>query len=1083
MRQRFRMACSEVLTCRAFWRCASPFVRAVVRIQYAIVFRCVLLIAPFSSLLVVQGQTSGEDRIEFNRDVRPILSSACFTCHGPDASQRKADLRLDHREAVFSERDGKPVLVPGDPLHSQLFVRITSTDPDQRMPPPDSGHSLNTGQVELLRRWIEQGAEWQTHWSFLPPQNPSVPRLDDAGWARNPIDYFILQRMKNAGLDPSPMADRRTLIRRLSLDLRGLPPTPQEVAAFLADDTSSAWEKLIDRLLDTPAYGERMALNWLDAARYADTHGYHEDYHRDMWPWRDWVINAFNSNMPFDQFTIEQLAGDMLPDRSPAQIVATGFNRNHGVTASGISEEYRVEYVLDRVRTTSTVWMGLTMHCAQCHDHKYDPISQEEFYRFFAYFNSITDKGVENRAGNVDPLLNVESPDLAAQLADLEQRVSRLEQARQQRDAAVPAEAVDVWENQLPVKDDVTTIPQPNDLLFHYPLDAARDGQVVNAVGTTGHGMIRGSVNWTTGRIAGALNCDGKAFVDLGDTADFERSDAFSCGAWITSKGDGAVIARIDDTGARRGWDLLVSGGRVEVHMIHHKPADAIHVRTKETLEPTQWTHVFVTYDGSGRASGVRIYLNGVGQPVDVIHDALTGSIRTNWHLHIGRRNSSTYFPGVIDDVRIYGRSLTAAEVSTLAQTNPAAAILATARQDRTEKQQQSLRQYYLRNHDTEYGRLNTRLESLREREKEIRKESAKLTVMVMQEMDTPRSTFLLKRGAYDQHGQMVQPGTPNFLSKLPDDAAPTRLALAQWLIDPAHPLTSRVTVNRLWQMVFGTGIVKTSEDFGTQGELPSHPELLDWLATEFIRSGWDVKQTIKLIVMSATYRQSSRIPAAALARDPENRLLSRGARFRLPAELVRDNALAASGLLVEQIGGPSVKPYQPAGLWKETSNRGYEQGHGADLYRRSLYTYWKRSVPPPNMFAIDAPTRETCIVRRQRTNTPLMALVMLNDPTFVEAARALAERAMTDSTEVPSRIALMFERATSRQPNDEESDVLLSFYHRQHKVFAQDKEAATRFLTVGESKRDEDLDVAEHAALTTVASIVLNMDETITKE
>ncbi|MCH2202257.1 MAG: DUF1553 domain-containing protein [Fuerstiella sp.] len=1032
---------------------------------------------------VVYCDAATSDQVEFNRDVRPILSLACVQCHGPDVNRNQANLRLDRPAELFAERNGKRVLVAGSASESELFRRITSNNPDQHMPPADSGHVLTTEQIELIRKWIDQGAEWQEHWSFVPPTRPSVPSLSDTDWPKNTIDHFILARLQSAGLRPSSQADKLTLIRRLTFDITGLPPAPEEVSAFLADESSEAWENAVNRLLESPAYGERMALNWLDAARYADTHGYHEDYHRDMWPWRDWVINSFNSNMPFDQFTIEQLAGDLLPERTHDQVVATGFNRNHGVTASGISEEYRVEYVLDRVRTTSTVWLGLTMHCAQCHDHKYDPISQAEFYEFFAYFNSVADKGVENRMGNVDPILEVESPELSAKLATLTQQITRLEQARQRRDSEVAADASDSWEKQLSVQDGVRTIKSPEGLLFHYPLDAVGDDHVRNAAGKHGHGTLQGNATWTNGRFADALNCNGRAWVDLGDAAEFERTDSFSYGAWIFPGGDGPVIARFDGAVAGRSWDVVVAGKHVEARMVHFRPDDAIHVKTTEQLELGQWTHVFVTYDGSSRARGLRIYFDGRLQSVSVQRDALTGTISTETPLYIGRRHTSDFFPGAIDDVRIYGRCLTTAEVSTLADTNPAVPVLATAAENRTGKQRQVLRQYYLANHDAEYRQLSNELDRLRILENEVGDQAKKLTVMVMQDMTTPRETFVLKRGAYDQHGQLVQPGTPKFLPPLVGTSEPGRLTLARWLVTPDHPLTSRVTVNRLWQMIFGTGIVKTSEDFGTQGELPSHPELLDWLATEFVRVGWDVRQIVKLIVTSATYQQSSKISPASFDRDPENRLLSRGPRFRLAAEFIRDNALAVSGLLVQRVGGPSVKPYQPPGLWMETSNRGYDQDHGSNLYRRSLYSYWKRSVPLPNMFAIDAPTRELCTVRRQRTNTPLMALVMMNDPTFVEAARALAENAMTNAVLPLNRIEFMFTRATTRQPKAVESDVLLTVYERQRDVFGRNDDAALKLLTVGESKRNQMLDPGEHAALTTIASIILNMDETITKE
>ena len=1045
--------------------------------------RPVLLMVLVHACVVGRAQPAAPDRVEFNRDIRPILTNACFKCHGPDAKKREADLRLDRREAAFAERDGLSALVSAKPSKSELYRRITSSDPDKRMPPADSGRTLSKAQIELIRRWIEQGARWQGHWAFIPPRRSRLPSVKDAQWPSNSVDHFILSRLENAGLAPAPPAGKRALIRRLSFDLLGLPPTLEEVAAFLGDDRPDAYEKVVDRLLASPRFGERMAVVWLDAARYADTHGYHEDFHRDMWLWRDWVVNAFNSNMAFDQFTIEQLAGDLLPAATNSQIVATGFNRNHGVTASGISEEYRVEYVLDRVRTTSTVWLGLTMQCAQCHDHKYDPISQAEFYRFFAYFNSITDKGVENRSGNVDPLIKVELPEHTAAVASLKQQISKLEQAQQRRGLAAGGDLA-AWEAQFIAKHGAKKLAVSKGLLFHYPLDATSDNRVANTVGKQGHGTIKGNAIWTTGQFAEGLNCDGKTYVDLGDTAGFERTDAFSYGGWVLPKGSGAVIARMDDTAAYRGWDLYVNEGRVEAHMIHRWPENAVHVKTKEPLKSDRWSHVFVTYDGSGKAAGVRIYFNGKLQTADVTQDQLTGTIKTAKPLHIGRRNPSGFFSGTLDDLRIYGRSLAPAEIATLAAASPVAPILAIARQDRTAEQERALRQYYLDHHDAEYKQLGEELDQLRAREKAIGEQAAKLTVMVMQEMKEPRNTFILQRGQYDQHGRNVRSGTPTFLPPLPAGASANRLALATWLVSPTHPLTGRVAVNRLWQMVFGTGIVKTSEDFGTQGELPSHPELLDWLANEFVRVGWDVKQLVKRIVTSATYRQSSQGSPAAFARDPENRLLGRGPRFRLPAELIRDNALSVSGLMVEHVGGPSVKPYQPQGLWKETSNRGYQQDRGSNLYRRSLYTYWKRSVPPPNMFAIDAPTREICIVRRQRTNTPLMALVMLNDATFVEAARRLARRAMRQvAGKSRDRIASMFEISTARRPKPVELDVLLQVYRRQLEVFRKQPDAALALLAVGESNRDESLGAAEHAALTTIANIILNLDETITKE
>ena len=951
------------------------------------------------------------------------------------------------------------------------------------MPPAESGKKLTAADIELIGRWIKQGADWQSHWSFRAPTRPQIPAVKKTSWPRESIDYFVLARLEQQGREPSPVADQQTLIRRVSLDLTGVVPTLREVEQFMADESSAAYERLVDRLLSSSRYGERMALSWMDVARYADTHGYHEDYHREMWSWREWVINAFNANMPYDRFTIEQLAGDLLPNPTNAQLVATGFNRNHGVTASGIAEEYRVEYVLDRVRTTSMVWLGLTMQCGQCHDHKFDPITQRDFYRFFAFFNTISDKGVENRAGNVDPLVKVVSPRMEQEKALLGQQIIEL-QEQQASHAQSVGPALAAWEQELAANSNKPP-EMPAGLVYHYPLDATSGTQVVNLVNEQGHGEVAGTADWAGGKIAGALRLDGKTHVDLGDAARFERTDPFSYGAWVfrTTNG-GTIVARMDDAAAYRGWDVIFSGSQIEVHMIHKWPENALHGKTKESIPKQRWTHLFVSYDGSSRADGFHVYFDGKEQEFKITHDTLSGTIQTDKPLHIGRRNPSGFFQGSIDDVRIYDRALSAAEVATLAGYNPLESILAIASEERSSEQQELLRKYYLENHDERYQAYSARRRKLEARDKELDELAAKQTVMVMQEMLEPRSTFVLTRGQYDQHGEEVSPGTPEFLPVSRRDEPANRLGLARWLVDPANPLTGRVAVNRIWQMLFGRGIVATSEDFGTQGELPTHPELLDWLAMEFVERDWDLKRIIKQMVMSATYRQSSRISPESLERDPQNLWLARGARFRLPAEIIRDNALSVSGLLLEKTGGPSVKPYQPAGLWKETSNRGYEQDHGEKLYRRSLYTYWKRSVPPPNMFAIDAPTRETCTVQRQRTNTPLMALVILNDPTFVEASRALARRAMIESGPDPrEKISFIFRSMTSRSPSAAEMEIVLEFFRRQQGVYSNDKAAALKLLAVGESKRLESLDAADHAAWTTVASMILNMDEAITRE
>ena len=1030
---------------------------------------------------------SSQNRVDFSREIRPILTDRCFACHGPDKEQRQADLRLDVREGAFAQTNGTRTIVAGDSSASELFRRISSGSEEERMPPANSGKELSAEEIELIRRWIDQGAVWQDHWAFVSPQWPMVPRVRNMGWPHNDIDRFILARLESEGLQPAPEADRRTLIRRISLDLTGLPPTPSEVHTFLADKRPDAWEQLVDRLFLSSRFGERMAMEWMDLARFADTHSYLEDYHRDMTPWRDWVIDAFNSDMPYDQFSIEQLAGDLLPESTSRQYVATGFNRNHGVTSSGISEEYRVEYVIDRVKTMSTVWLGLTTGCAQCHDHKYDPVSQRDFYRLFAFFNRINDRGVELRSGNVDPLIPILPPDQEMAVLTLDQQIADIDLAL--RDCAAKID----WEHaEGQLVEYAARSPWPKGLVAHYPLDQLAFGELANTVAGGTAGILSGEANSVTGRIAGALALNGgQSYVELSGIPEFNRFDTFSLGAWVTmvDAESGSLIARVGqnrktDTGLQYhnpGLELTFADGKLRVYLTHSRRDSTIEIVTGTKVPPAGWHHVFVTYDGSSRARGVTVYFDGESQPTEIVEDHLRDSIAADSAFCLGRLQNGS-FQGGIDDLRVYGRELTALEVARLAEQDQLPSILATARRRRSENQHKNIRRFYLSVLDAEYRKLATKQHRLRSRATKIRHNCP--TVMVMKDMREPRNTYVLRRGMYDQHGEQVECGVPAALPQLPAGTPRTRLGLARWLMDPSHPLTARVTVNRFWQMVFGTGLVKTSGDFGIQGEYPSHPELLDWLAMEFVANGWDVKALLKAIVSSSTYWQSSDIPPVLLARDPENRLLARGPRFRMPAEMIRDNALAISGLLVEKLGGNSVKPYQPQGLWRETSNINYVQDHGDNLYRRSFYTYWKRSVPPPNLFAMDAPTRETCTARRQRTNTPLMALVLLNDPTFVEAARNLAQHMMTETDGSQKNVVSFgFERATARLPNSSEREVLLDIYRQEQLRFRSNVDAAANLLAVGESGVPPELDAADLAAWTCVASVILNLDETINKE
>ena len=1011
-----------------------------------------------------------EETLTFNRHIRPILSDTCFQCHGPDANTRMADLRLDLEEPVRSDRGGYRVLVPGSPTESELYRRLTSTEELRRMPPPYSPKQISPGQIELIRRWIEQGGQYERHWSFIPPERPGLPDVGRTDWPRNPIDHFVLARLESEGLGSSPEADRGILLRRVTLDLTGLPPTPKELDNYLADASPDAYLRVVNRLLDSQSFGEHLARYWLDAARFADTNGFFRDSERSMWRWRDWVIDAFNRNMPFDQFTVEQLAGDLLPNPTNHQRIATGFGRNHMTTMETgvIDEEYRIHYVVDRLETTSTLWLGLTTGCARCHDHKFDPISQKEFYRLMAFFNNVPEKGTKTKFGNSPPILQVPDEAFTARLEKLRRQAEVAGQEFAKIEPQLKT-AQSSWEQTA--KDDLPE-PPSDGLVAHFPMDGP-EGDA-------------GAATFTPGLLGGAVQLEGDSAIEVGADLNFDRSDAFSFGAWVkpTKGGPSCVLSKNDDVKGLRGFDLMLRKGKAVVHLVHEWNTDAIQVTTSASVPRKQWHHILVTYDGSSKASGVRIYLNGKAQTLKIGHDSLTGTIRTQQPLRIGRRSTSAAFTGLIDDVRVYDRALTAGEANRLVTHQLVGALVELPVDKRSSEQQKKLRGHFL---TTSAGRpfraVHDKAVQLRAQLEEL--EDKVPTTMVMQEMPEPRETHLLVRGQYDAPGEKVTAGVPAALPPLPPGAPVNRLGFARWLFDPSHPLTARVTVNRFWQQYFGTGIVETVEDFGAQGAWPSHPDLFDWLAVEFIESGWDVKHLQRLIVTSATYRQSSIAATPLLERDPENRLLARGPRFRLDAEVVRDNALAISGLLAKQVGGPSVKPYQPQGLWEVVSYDGelsYPQDHGAALYRRSLYTFWKRQSPPPSMLAFDAPTRETCTVRRPRTNTPLQALAMLNDITYVEASRALAQRMMNQATSPEARIHFGFRLATTRPPLPEEVEILLDVFHQQRAKYEANGKAAERLLGVGESARDPSLDTPAHAAWTTVASTILNLDETVTK-
>jgi hypothetical protein len=1012
--------------------------------------------------------------VDFTRDIRPILSDHCFACHGPDEAKRKAGVRLDTKEGAIGK-----VIVPGDSSKSRAFLRMSHEKKALRMPPANFGSQPSEHEIALVKKWIDQGAEWKLHWAYEPPVKAEFPKVTLKSWPKNAVDQFVLARLEKEGLKPSPEAPKTTLLRRLSLDLTGLPPTPAEMDAFLADKSPNAYEKQVDRLLASPHYGERMAMQWLDLARYADTHGYHIDSHRDMWPWRDWVIRAYNNNMPYDRFTIEQLAGDLLPNPTKDQLIATGFNRNHMINYEGgaIPEEYLVEYVADRVETTSNVWLSMTMGCARCHDHKYDPIKQADFYKFFAFFNTVNEKGLDGMAGNADPVLPL--PDDAQKI-----RFDRITAAIKKREAELPEKQLEelqaAWEaSQMDRLDLAGPESLRKDLQFHYDFE----GNVFDASGHYRHArMMAGEANFSNSGVGRGLDFNGENnLLRIGSA---ELSSPFTLAFWFRfNQAKEETILRKE--GALEIWtEAAVAIPRLRRAARLHVELGAMHVRTKEQLIFGELRHFALTLDGAT----LKLYADGKPLATEIVTAGPISQLQSSAPLEFGVKTRRERFKGQIDDLRLYSRVIAPEDLTQLAVHQPAPAILAVPKDKRTKQQKDALRDYFLSQQAPDAIReAYLDLKQLKAAKVEIDYEIP--STMVMGEAEKPRDTFILARGDYRNARDKVGPAVPSVLPQLPAGTKADRLSLAKWLVDPSNPLTSRVAVNRFWQMYFGLGIVKTSEDFGSQGEPPSHPELLDWLATEFAGSKWDVKAMQRLIVTSATYRQSSKVTPALEERDPQNRLLARMTRFRLPAETVRDNALGIAGLLNPEIGGRSVYPYQPPGIWEELaygdrfSAQTYTPSHGKDLYRRSMYWFWKRTVPPATLSTFDAPDREKCTSRRAVTNTPLQALILLNDPTYIEAARTLASRALESSPNAAKRLSTAFRAATGRVPTATEAKVLRDLVAKQLDVYAKDPKSAEDLLKIGESPWDKRFKPVELAAWTTVASAILNMDEVVTKE
>lgn len=1132
--------------------------------------------------------------VDFQREVRPILAENCLLCHGPDSRDRRSELRFDERESPFKDLGGYAAIVPGKSDHSKLIERVTSAD--HPMPPPETGKSLTSSQVDVLKRWIDQGAVWKEHWAYIAPQRPELPVVSDQNWVRGPIDRFVMRKLDEAGVRPNPEADKATLLRRVTVDLTGLPPTVEELDAFLSDPSEDAYERVVERLLESPRHAERLAKDWLDAARYGDTHGYHLDNERRIWRYRDWVIDAFRSNLPFDRFTIEQLAGDLLPSPTLDQRIATGFLRCNPTTAEGglIEEEYLVKYAVDRVETVSTVWLGSTFACAQCHDHKYDPIGQNEFYRFFAFFNNIAERGTDENIPNPMPFLKAPTAAQASELTELETRIADLVARQDAPDPAIDdaqarfeaewsARFQKMWSIVRPVSataeggatlslevDDslVPSGPNPDRDAYVIEFDAREDTvralriEALRHESCFGQGVGRAdNSNFVlTDVIVEARARSGGEFerIELaGATADFsqpgypiedaidrdpstgwaiqfkpeERVASFALLEPIRQEGGARIrltlrfdsvfprhamgrfrIATTSDPAgtpiAKRAWresriytapsfdEVFASafapetGGDVE----WRERADlkdagrsasfsgdlsAVYLR-RELIAPEARTIEFRL----GSDDGVKVWLNG-----EVVHEKkelrslLPDSDRVMLRLKSGSNDL------LVKVANAYGNfSYAGSFIDTTSGGLPpaVATMLARAPAERDDTMRRELMRYFRSAKSDSWKALESERVVLAAKRAEL--DAAIPTTLVAAEADMRRQAHFLVRGQYDRKGDPVSPGTPAALPPLPSDRPADRLALAEWLVDRKNPLTARVTMNRLWQRFFGGGIVETLEDFGLRGSPPSHPELLDWLAFEFMESGWDTRHMIRQFVHSAAYRQSAVVTAEQLELDPKNRLLGRGARFRLDAEAIRDSALFIAGLLVERVGGPSVKPYQPDGIWQAvaypTSNTArYKRDAGESLYRRSLYTFWKRTAPPPSLSAFDAPSREHCCVQRPITNTPLQALALMNDVQYVEAARAFAQRMLAHSASSDlERLTFGFRAATSRTPRADELAVLETILAAQRLEYAASRESALALLAHGESSREEGLDVVEHATWTIVANLLLNLDEAITR-
>lgn len=1047
--------------------------------------------------------------IDFNYHIKPILSDRCFACHGPDKNKQKGDLRLDSAESAYAAlSSGNGVAIkPGNLIKSRVYHRIVSDDPELVMPPPESNLALSADDIAYIAKWIEQGAEYKPHWAFTKPEKGKVPKAAE-GWANNEIDCFIAAKLEEKNITPSPISKREVLVRRLYFDLTGLPPSVEEVDRVMDDKDPTYFEKLVDSLLTLPAYGERMAAHWLDVARFADSEGYLDDFHHEMWPYRDWVIKAFNENLPYDDFILWQVGGDQIPNATPNQRLATAFNRLHKQNSEGgvIAEEFRVEYVADRTNTVGTAFLGLTVACARCHDHKYDPISQKDYFELFSFFNSTVERGdaifsynsIENgndvppqfsmNSGPVMPIPEDESVDKIREflLREIENKSSEIEKEKR-KDNKLVAE----WMNSNPtlnsfekVVDDATMV--------HLTFDESSNGISKDLAKGSRPAKYHGQ-KFVPGMSGLALEYNEGQLVADGSRVSFERVDSFTISFWINSPENFDEARVIFNGNGRiqgyRGWDIVMDSSKVSFRMSHAHPYQSLDIRMKEELPLNEWQHFVWTYDGSSDARAMKIYQNGQLAETEIVRNNLYRSAKpytdtraTVYERYNGLTLGTSHYDhdfngGRIDDLRILNKEAGSLIAKYLHDKEAGKTGFTEAISERSAQ----AKEFYSLHLDRG---LKLRREELREiRLREVQTIDTVQEIMVMGDLDKERSTYILDRGVYDAPGEQVGRDVPTTILPWPEELPRNRYGLGRWLVHKDNPLTARVAVNQIWYLMFGSGLVKTNEDFGNQGALPTHPELLDWLAVDFQENGWDLKRLVKQMVTSATYKQSSVIREDLLEIDPDNELLARSPRYRRSAEMVRDNVLAVSGLLQPRVGGKSTYPYQPDGLWLETINHPffpeYEIDYKNGLYRRSLYTFWKRNAPPPSMLVFDASSKSDCQVKRLRSNTPLQALVLLNSPQIIEACRVLSQKTWAEvSLDLPKALDRVFLSLIGRLPTSSEKGILRRQYNEEKEYFMAEPLAAQKFLNIGAKKPSPEIPLTETAALARVANTILNSTE-----